>query len=228
MKNSTKKENTMKKLAIVLSCCALTLSATAASAAGVYISGKLGVTVTPTLTASGADGWGTWADDISFDTGLAINGAIGYDFDTFRAEVEVGYQKNDFDSSENYNNGIYTGTTSFVNGDLTSNSLFANGYYDFKNNSPLVPYLGAGIGYANVELNHIRSDAGYGSYSNDDSVFAYKLMAGVSYAINKNVAIDLSYRYVGAANPSFDEGYGSTTDFEFSSHNFLLGARYTF
>ncbi|MBV5326239.1 MAG: porin family protein [Chlorobium sp.] len=222
----------MKKLAIVLSCCVITISATTASAAGVYVSGKLGFAVPPTLTASGADQWGTWSDDDSLDTGLAINGAIGYDFDTFRAEVEVGYQKNDFDSSdwtESDPEGTRTGTTKYADGNLTSTSIFANGYYDFKNSSPFVPFLGAGIGYTKVKLNDIKADAGDQGFSADDSVFAYQIMAGVSYIINKNVAIDLSYRYVDAANPSFaDDVDGSTTDFEFSSHNFLVGARYSF
>ncbi|MBA3005330.1 MAG: outer membrane beta-barrel protein [Proteobacteria bacterium] len=221
----------MKKSAFVLSCCALALSATSASAAGMYVSGKLGLSVPPTLTASGADYWGTWADDVSFDTGMAINGAFGYDFNGFRAEAELGYQQNNLDTDdwrEADRFGYYrSGTLSYADGDMTATTFFANGYYDFKNNSPFVPYLGVGIGYANIELNDVKVDPWDVGYSNDDGVFAYQLMAGVSYAINKTVALDFSYRYVGAADPSFDD-YGGTTDFEFASHNFLLGARMSF
>ncbi|MCX5869340.1 MAG: outer membrane beta-barrel protein [Deltaproteobacteria bacterium] len=222
----------MKKSAFVLSCCVIALSATSASAAGMYVSGKLGLSVPPTLTLSGNDYWGTWADDISFNTGMAINAAFGYDFDNFRAEAEIGYQKNNFDKTdwqETDRFGNYSrGTGSFADGDMTSTSFFANGYYDFKNKSPFVPYLGAGIGYAIIKLNDVKSGPwdNY-PYNNDDGVFAYQVMAGVSYVINKTVAIDLSYRYVGASDPSFDD-FAGKTDFEFSSHNFLLGARVNF
>lgn len=224
----------MKKLSFMLSCCAFTLSATAASAAGVYIGGNVGVAVPPSLEATIADGWDRWAADIEFDAGLALTGAVGYDFDSFRVEGEIGYQQNnseDTDWSLSTPNNTFTfATTDLLNFDLSAVTYMANGYYDFKNNSPWTPYLGAGIGAATVEVE--IDDMSFGwydlNYSVDDTVFAYQFIAGVSYAFNKNLAMDLSYRYVGADDPEFDDGFGTPIEFEFSSHNFLLGARFTF
>lgn len=217
----------MKKLALALSCCALTLSATAASAAGVYVSGNLGLSVPPDLTLTENYGAVSLYGDVSLDTGFALNGAVGYDFDNFRAEAEIGYQENDLDSvklSAGFGNFQFGLDPDFpVDGELEVMSYFANGYYDFKNTSAFTPFLGVGIGWATVDFNLDRLN-----YSNDDTVFAYQVMAGVSYALSKNMAFDLSYRYVGADDPTFSNAYTVDTEFEFSSHNFLLGVRYTF
>jgi len=222
----------MKKSTFLLSCCMVALSATAASAAGVYVGGNLGFAVPPTLTATEDNGWSGLAADVSFSSGLALTAAVGYDFDSFRVEGEFGYQQNNSDDTDwsitAYNNTATFATTSILNGNLAATTWMVNGYYDFKNNSPFTPFLGAGIGYAKVELNDITSHYYYGTYSVDDSVFAYQFMAGCSYNINKNIAIDLSYRYVASSNPTFTDGLGGSTDFEFKSHNFLLGGRYTF
>ena len=222
----------MKKLSFILSYCALTLSATAASAAGVYVGGNIGFAVPPSLELTTAYGWEVAAADIEFDTGWALNGAVGYDFDGFRVEGEIGYQHNksgntDF-SLSGYDYRATISTTDILNAKLKTVTYMANGYYDFKNSSPWTPFLGAGIGAATVKLDDISFAYDYGNYSYDDTVFAYQLMAGVSYAVSKNLALDLSYRFVGTESPEFDDGWGNAMDFEFYSHNFLLGARYTF
>lgn len=228
----------MKRLAVVLSCCALTMSASAAlagpasSSSGVYVSGKLGFAVVPDLTATGSSWTGTWNDDISFNTGMAINGAIGYEFAPFRTEFELGYQKNDADYSDGTE--IYRGIPlphyryDFADGNVNTTTYMANGYYDFKLGNGFTPYLGAGLGLATVKLSDMRNESWHHSYGDSDTVFAYQFMIGASYALDKNWALDLSYRYVGTANSSSDNGWGTKTDFEFYSHNFLLGGRYTF
>ena len=222
----------MKKYVLALSCCTLALSATMASAAGVYVSGNIGLAAPPALTATAADSREILNADISFSTGLALTGAVGYDFGGFRAEAELGYQQNNSDDTDWSLRGAHNtatfATTSFANCNLTSSTLFANGYYDFKNNSPFTPYLGAGLGVAKVELKDVSFGRFLTNYSADDTVFAYQFIAGTSYSITKNVAIDLSYRYVSSSEPSLDFGYGRGIDLEFSSHNFMLGGRYTF
>lgn len=221
----------MKKMALVLSCCSLALSATTVSATGVYVSGQLGFSLLPTLTDEYTWVGGSWTDNLSTDTGLALGGAIGYAFDSFRAEAEAGFQQNDLDTSDWAANdvtwGSASGSDSFIDGDISSTSFFANGYYDIKNSSAFTPFIGAGIGYANVEINDYQTDIDDTPFSIDDSAFAYQFMLGASYAFNKNFSLDLSYRYVGTSGLELeDEGY--IIDLEYSSHNFMLGGRYTF
>ena len=60
-------------------------------------------------------------------------------------------------------------------------------------------------------------------YEDDDTVFAYQVGAGVAYSINKNMILDLKYRFFATEDPNL---YGSKA--EFKSHNIYFGFRYTF
>jgi len=40
--------------------------------------------------------------------------------------------------------------------------------------------------------------------SEDDTVFAYQIGAGAGYAVNKNITIDLKYRYFATEDPDFE------------------------
>ena len=88
-----------------------------------------------------------------------------------------------------------------------------NGFYDVENKTPFTPYIGGGIGFANVDLD-----------SEDDRVFAYQLGIGVGYAIDEVITLDLGYRYFATSDPEFLGGIKA----EYSSHNLLVGIRVTY
>jgi len=92
----------MKKNFFTLLACgaiAFVLTGTASAQEGMYVSGNLGLSIVGDQTASGVDeGEGPWSDETSLDTGFAIHGAVGYNFDIARAEFEIGYSKNDYDT----------------------------------------------------------------------------------------------------------------------------------
>ena len=69
----------------------------------------------------------------------------------------------------------------------------ANGYFDIKTESAVTPFIGGGVGLLNAEMN----DNGY---KTDDSVLGYQIIAGAGFTVNKNVTIDISYRFQGAAS----------------------------
>jgi len=82
-----------------------------------------------------------------------------------------------------------------IDGDITSLALMLNGYFDIRSFSTIVPYLTAGIGYANLELSPISiAVPGYGTFatvaSYDDNVFAYQVGIGVAYDINETITAD--------------------------------------
>jgi opacity protein-like surface antigen len=105
-----------------------------------------------------------------------------------------------------------------VNGsELTTMSYMVNGYYDIKTNSAFTPYIGAGIGMINGELD----DSGYTS---DDTVFGYQFIVGAAYNVNKNFALDLSYRFQGAAQDFSLNG----SDLSYMSSSIMAGLRYSF
>ena len=59
------------------------------------------------------------------------------------------------------------------------------------------------------------------NWSDNDTVFAYQVGAGVAFAINKHFTIDLKYRF-------FATEELETTIGTFESHNVYLGVRYNF
>lgn len=155
-----------------------------------------------------------------FDPGLALGIAGGYNFGMFRVEGEIGYQLNDFDSVNAY------GERTIAKGDISCLSFLANGYINFVNSSPLTPYISGGIGVARVEENDFGGGqmvTGKVWISEDDTVFAYQVGAGVAYDLTKNLTIDIKYRYFATAELGFGEVKAT-----FANHNVYFGFRYNF
>jgi len=196
----------MKRIIVVFACLLLFLSSSYAFGAnGLYVSGNIGAAF---LTDSDIKVSGFPTVEASFDTGFAASAAIGTSINKFRLEGELSYQKNDFDEVESFS----------VDGDFTALTLLLNGYYEFNNDSAFTPYLTAGIGYSNVEVDGDGFDG-----SEDDNVFAYQLGAGIGYAASDNVTIDAKYRYFATADPDFGDA-----EAEVASHNIYLGIRVNF
>lgn len=156
--------------------------------------------------------------ELSYDTGWKIGAALGYRLSSFRVEGEISYQENDIDQTK------IMGIDLESRGDVSGVAFLVNGYYDFNNATAFTPYISAGLGYANVEVNDYNVvGSGVPGLSDDDSVFAYQFGAGVGYAVNEKVIIDLKYRYFATSDPEFD-----TTEVEVASHDIILGMRYNF
>ena len=200
----------MLKKVVVLTALLMSCFAVGAMAAeGPYFSGNLGITMPTDSDVSD----GGFSAEISYDAGFAIGGALGYNFGVGRLEAELGYKTADID--EVSANGL--GSAS-VNGDLSVLSLMGNGYFDFNLNPTVKPYVMAGIGMANVTLDSNDLDV-----DDSDSVFAYQVGAGVGFALNKKVTLDISYRYMGTEDAKIDG-----VDVEYGSHNILAGVRVQF
>lgn len=97
---------------------------------------------------------------------------IGYQFDqNLRADLTYNW-------TGNYT--VAPGAT------LNTSSVLGTVYYDWKNESSLTPYIGAGIGYG-------WQNAGGTAVS--DHGIAVGLNAGVAYDITNNLALDVGYRF---------------------------------
>ena len=103
-------------------------------------------------------------------------------------------------------------------------SFMANGYFDIPTNSPLRPYLGAGLGFGVAGVDEDR----FGLNSTDsDLVGAFQLMAGIGFDYNPKVSFTFGYRYFTTTDPDFFTAFGPF-EMEFTSHDFLFGARFRF
>ena len=154
------------------------------------------------------------AAKMTFDSGFVGTLAVGYDFaSSLRVEAEYVWQKNDLDQLF-YNNRF----GNFNDGDLKTQALMVNGYYDVDTGSSWSPFVGVGLGWAKVDLNTPALPLG-----DNDNVFAYQIMAGVSYAMNDNISFDAQTRFFVTQDATIQGA-----DFSFSSNDFMLGIRYNF
>lgn len=209
----------MKKNLLIISVCVLAIffSSSAYSAEGLYVSGNIGFGMASDsdVTDSTIPGFTL---TMEYDTGFALGAALGYDFNRFRVEGEIAYQKNDIDKVS------ALGVPLDASGDVSALAFLINGYFDFVNDSAFTPYISAGLGYAQIDLNDFNIvGSGEPNYSQDDSVFAYQVGLGVGYAVTEKVTIDVKYRYFATDDPEFD-----TAEAEVASHNFLFGVRFNF
>ena len=168
-----------------------------------------------------------------FDPGIGFAGALsaGYTLDNLRFEFEYLHRRQGDDSS------LLPGTTDVTRGkgrewlhppsagisDFQANQLFLNVYYDFRNDSPWTPYLGAGLGWARTSLRYenlyIRKNgqayldavsgqdwpdevklaaAGTVSYLNtriNKNLFGFQFLGGLDYALTERVSIGLKGRW---------------------------------
>ena len=215
------------RVASLLSVSAVLLSASAASAADLtwqnwddgnwYVSGMAG--------ASFLNDQDTNGSGLNFtthpDTGFNVSGAVGrYITSNIRVEGEVGYRRAEV--------GLVTkGPTLQGGGNSNATSFMANAYYEFPLGRGWKPYIGGGIGFADVSLDHL-TQAGAKLVDDDDVVFAYQGGGGIGYELDPRNTIFVDYRYFGTTDPSFRATNGTDVSSEFGSHNLSLGWRYKF
>lgn len=200
----------MKKMYI--SSCLLTfmLAATPSFAAsqdreGLYLSGN--IAYAGVATGDYSDSQDSTDYDIDIDHGYGVLAALGYDFGTFRLELEEGYQSNDV--SNNPMGSRYA----LGDNTVTSWSTMVNGYIDAGNDTPWKSFLMLGVGGICVDF-----DA-YG----DDIVAAVQLGAGIGYQFTDQLIFEVQYRYLHTENPENDFG-----EYEYKRQQVLAGVRFLF
>ena len=222
----------MKLLITTITTMIATLSATVAFAsdAGPYVSVGAGVFTVPDsklYDSSGATG--PW--QISYDTGYSVNGAVGYEFGAnVRTEFEAAYRHADTNSLTPLGGGFH------YKSDISLASLLANFFYDVKLSHGFTPYLGGGLGVAFVDIKKgnvivVSPLGGYNTSNSSDTVFAYQIGAGVTYALTPKVSLDAGYRYF-ATNDIHNKDLtmlnAPPDKLEFVSHIGQLTIRYKF
>lgn len=169
----------------------------------------------------------TGKGDTEFDNGFGLTGAVGYSSGNFRVEAEFSYRKNDLDkltiNSVAVAGVLFTGLGTFdLDGDTTALGFMANGWYDFYTGTRWVPFVGAGLGVARLNID-IESIAGIPTiYDESDTVLAYQAGVGLGYKVTPKTIVSLSYRFFGTADPEFDDGFDKV-DSEYSNHSLLIG-----
>ena len=178
--------------------------------------------------------------DTNYDLGFYTGLRVGYSFGpmsivTPRLELEGGYGSSSVDT-HTVNGFNVEGIDSF--GDARSWQGFVNGYLDFGLGfSGITPYVGGGVGFANVELRKQGVSAVGVVMDDSDTAFAYHLDAGVAFHLDElglgvslfqGSLIEVGYRYTNASNLTFQARDGTTTDTDYTSNAVTLGFRKQF
>ncbi len=153
-----------------------------------------------------------------FNNGWGLAGAVGYKYRSgLRVEGEISFRDNEADR---------VGSSTTNNGDVHSFGFMGNVLYDFGDGM-IVPYIGAGIGFANVSFDAI-TPVGGSVVDDNDTVLAYQGIAGLAVPLNDLVAISLDYRYFATMDPDFTTDSGTSVEGEYANHTFMVGLRFSF
>ena len=146
---------------------------------------------------------------IENDSGLKLEGGIGYDFGKSRIEVTYDQSKSKMNSMDFSNLGVPPefATIEINGGKRTTKSIMVSGFYDFDTNSKFTPYIGGGLGVAFIDTDPWTfqgagesetqvSVAPFEFPSTEQQLFSWQLQAGVAYEINEQVDLtaDLTYK----------------------------------
>jgi len=146
----------------------------AATAAAALIATSASAQDTPNWYARGDAG--TSFASHSDGAGWTVSGAVGRDFGNgFRSEGEVLY----LDSASH----SHAAETSAVAG-------FANLYYDFNRHAAWQPFVGAGVGVADVMVGGGDDTRKHG----EDTAFAYQATVGLAHPFNDRLTGEVAYR----------------------------------
>ena len=235
----------MKKMLSLLAVAFLVMGWSGTSYAGnPYASANIGISWFDDVTSEAVEGDKGDKDDsigLSFDSGITLGGALGYDFGSTRLEAELGYQKNDVATVTETDDAEDSNTEEGF-GNVSITSMMFNGYYDIKpmDNSDVEIFLTAGIGAAFVSFDGVGpevdpeggiedSDA---SSTFSETTWAFQLGAGVAVPVGEGIMVEARYRYFDAADiTSRDDDdviQNDPMNISLDSHSALVGLRYNF
>lgn len=133
-----------------------------------------------------------YGNDFQFGIGVGRNfGKISDGKIGLRGEIELSYSDAGADTIAFSGNGPANEVN--VSGGLQSTTLFANIFADFQTNSPLTPFVGAGVG-----IGRFSQDLVYGpgvQVNESDTAFGAQLIAGVAWAATDRVTLTADARY---------------------------------
>lgn len=151
------------------------------------------------------------------DTGYTLGIAVGATvMPNLGVELEYAYRKADF-TVRDRDEGDQT------EGDTSAKALMVNALYMFDSMGPtgaIQPYLGAGIGAANVEKS-VR-----GQDFDGDGLLAYQLIGGVGYKMNPNVNLFAEGRWFQTESDKFEGPDQEGFDGKFETFDLLVGMRF--
>jgi len=166
-------------------------------------------------TISGGGGTG----EFPYDAGYSFSAALGYKIpseDGFlgnsNLELELGFRNNGVDSSDST---------------AQASTLMENYILNIPTDAGLNPYLGAGVGAAQIDIDATNAAGANG----DDVNLMYQFLVGVGFEPETipNTEFIVGYRYLSAFDdPKVSRTGGGNVEFEYDVHSVEAGFRLLF
>ena len=203
-----------------------------------------GVNPPLTIAAGSPVGWKT-----NFDDGGAWSFVAGLNMSSFRIELEYAFTDNDIDNHRGVSAAgldlsaidagvLISGNTSDLGatvaalvadgrGELETETLYVNVYYDFDLGNKITPFIGAGIGSSKVTVSFKPSSVEI--IDDNDRVVVYQLIGGIGYDLSDNINLYASFRYRDGDEASVDASLlPAEFDIDNESMVYDVGLRYSF
>lgn len=185
-----------------------------AFADGFYLRGDLGIGMMDSFKATSVLGsppappgqTGVSQSELDISSSFQWQAGAGYEInDYWRVDITAGQTtRADFDGT--CIPSQFCPPIQVLEGDYSSTQAFLNGYYHldrlfFGEKRAYRPYLGVGLGFAHNEISRIDAKTFQGdpiSYVDSASAndFAWRVIAGMSFELTKNLLLDFSYAYM--------------------------------
>jgi opacity protein-like surface antigen len=128
----------------------------------------------------------------SLKTSLGYSAAFGYKFTKVRVEAELQYFKSSANGASDS-----TGSSLSASGAYKQFSGFVNGYVDLKSFLGLTPYIGAGLGEAEINLDQLSAEHGASKvvqFSSRNMASGYQAMVGLQYPVLGKATASIGFR----------------------------------
>ncbi|MDE8342387.1 MAG: OmpA family protein [Acidocella sp.] len=220
-------------------CLSLPLAAHAQPISGIYVAGEAGTTLENSVNVSGTiNGFGG-AGKVQYQPGYTGIASVGYGFgDGFRVQLDIDYIHNTPSKVLSSGYSVKAGRYDNKFGPMI------NVLYDIPAGLPIIPYVGAGVGYQfyNSDYSVTVPTVGAATASVTHGSFAYDIIGGLSYPVASVPGLSLTAEYrfmqmtatektqfsIYGGLPAGSPNPGNAKFGPESTHTFTLGARYAF
>ena len=188
-----------------------------ALAGEVYVTGAAGFNAPTSRTNTG---------DLGRFTERSLPGAstelgLGFDFGAVRLEATYALDASRLDNYTSVNDVTFDYISG---GDVRKQSAFVSGYWDVLQNKGWTPYVGAGVGYTNLDVRSFAEPGlSYGGFNR--SLLGYQLKAGVSIDVNARSNLFLEGVYRGTSGFETNDGFNDWNNASYASWGGQLGVR---
>jgi len=160
-----------------------------------------------------------------YDTGAGIGVMVGARIsENWRIQFDVKHQSNGVDKLTDLYGRISEGV-----GRIKATYGILSAYYDLPVSWSIRPFVGLGIGRAQIKAERMGWNATDGRVCESDYAFVGQAALGASYEINEHLGVFLEYDYLKAQDVKYTtDPYGVSNKLEYASHDFGVGIRYTF